>query len=159
MDQLKNIHRHGRLYRLFLRLLPAFTVRPYGLLGFRINSERVKGSDIWRFTANQFLLEPSPFRLTTRIFFQLNTSGRRPYITSFLTEDGSVIYNCCWPSPAQLFSGPSSTELMTTLYSLRFEAPPTRIYIPQEHGDPVIPSGTGFPFRRLLRFAGLRWSR
>jgi hypothetical protein len=22
-------------------------------------------------------------------------------------EDGSVIYNCCWPSPAQSFSGPS----------------------------------------------------
>jgi hypothetical protein len=31
------------------------------------------------------------------------------------------------------------------------------IYIPQEQGCPVIPPGTGFPFRRLLRFAGLRW--
>jgi hypothetical protein len=27
-----------------------------------------------------------------------------------------------------------------------------RIYIPQEHGGPVIPPGTGFPFRRCLRF-------
>jgi hypothetical protein len=25
-------------------------------------------------------------------------------------------------------------------------------------GDPIRPSGTGFPFRRLLRLAGLRWS-
>jgi hypothetical protein len=31
------------------------------------------------------------------------------------------------------------------------------IYISQEQGGPVIPRGTGFPFRRLLRLAGLRW--
>jgi hypothetical protein len=31
------------------------------------------------------------------------------------------------------------------------------IYIPQEQDDPVIPPGTGFPFRCLLRLAGLRW--
>jgi hypothetical protein len=35
--------------------------------------------------------------------------------------------------------------------------PGPRVYIPQEQGGPVIPSGTGFPFRRLLRLAGLRW--
>jgi hypothetical protein len=28
------------------------------------------------------------------------------------------------------------------------------IYIPQEKGDPVIPRGTDFPFRRLLRLEG-----
>jgi hypothetical protein len=32
------------------------------------------------------------------------------------------------------------------------------IYIPQEQGAPVIPPVTGFPFRRLLRLAGLRWT-
>jgi hypothetical protein len=32
--------------------------------------------------------------------------------------------------------------------------PGSRIYIPQEQGDPVIPPGTGFPFCRLLRLAG-----
>jgi hypothetical protein len=31
------------------------------------------------------------------------------------------------------------------------------VYISQEEGGPVIPPGTGFPFRRLLRLAGLRW--
>jgi hypothetical protein len=31
------------------------------------------------------------------------------------------------------------------------------IYIPQEQAGPVIPPGTGFPFGRLLRLAGLRW--
>jgi hypothetical protein len=33
-----------------------------------------------------------------------------------------------------------------------------RVYnFPQEQGGPVIPPGTGFPFCRLLRLAGLRW--
>jgi hypothetical protein len=32
-----------------------------------------------------------------------------------------------------------------------------RICIPQEQGGPVIPSGTGFPFCRLLRLPGLWW--
>jgi hypothetical protein len=36
--------------------------------------------------------------------------------------------------------------------------PGPRIYIPQEQGGPVIIPGTGFPFCRLLRLAGLRWS-
>jgi hypothetical protein len=35
--------------------------------------------------------------------------------------------------------------------------PGFRIYIPQKQGIPVIPPGTGFPFRSLLRLAGLRW--
>jgi hypothetical protein len=35
--------------------------------------------------------------------------------------------------------------------------PGPRINISQEHGVPVIPPGTGLPFRRLLRLAGLRW--
>jgi hypothetical protein len=35
--------------------------------------------------------------------------------------------------------------------------PGPRIYIPQEQGGPVILPGTRFPFRRLLRLAGLRW--
>jgi hypothetical protein len=30
-------------------------------------------------------------------------------------------------------------------------------YVHQEQDDPVIPPCTGFPFRRLLRLAGLRW--
>jgi hypothetical protein len=35
--------------------------------------------------------------------------------------------------------------------------PGPHIYIPQEQGGPFIPPGTGFPFHRLLRLAGLRW--
>jgi hypothetical protein len=40
-------------------------------------------------------------------------------------EDGCVVYNCCWSSPVQSFSGPSPAVLMTTFYCLRFETPPT----------------------------------
>jgi hypothetical protein len=40
-------------------------------------------------------------------------------------EDGSVVYNCCWSSPAQSFWGPSPTGLMTTFYCLRLGTPPT----------------------------------
>jgi hypothetical protein len=35
--------------------------------------------------------------------------------------------------------------------------PCPQIYIPQEQGGPVITPGTGFPFRRLIRLAGLQW--
>jgi hypothetical protein len=35
--------------------------------------------------------------------------------------------------------------------------PGSRIHIPPEQGGPVIPPDTGFPFRRLLQLAGLRW--
>jgi hypothetical protein len=34
---------------------------------------------------------------------------------------GRVFYNCSWPSPAQLFSGPSPVGLVTIFYCLRFE--------------------------------------
>jgi hypothetical protein len=40
----------------------------------------------WRFTANQFILVPSPLRPTARIFPQLNNWGHSPYITSSLTR-------------------------------------------------------------------------
>jgi hypothetical protein len=51
---------------------------------------------------------------------------------------------------------------MTIFYCLRFENPQPggvgpRICIPQEQGGPIIPPVTGFPFRHLLRLAGLRW--
>jgi hypothetical protein len=34
------------------------------------------------------------------------------------------------------------------------EGPGFHIYIPQEQGGPVIPPGTEFPLRRILRLAG-----
>jgi hypothetical protein len=51
-------------------------------------------------------------------------------------EDGSVFCICCWPSPAQSFSGPESLG----------------------NRDHILLSQIwDFPFRRLLRLAGSRW--
>jgi hypothetical protein len=47
--------------------------------------------------------------------------------------------------------------LLSYLRLPQLGGPGPRIYIPQEQGGPVIPLGTGFPFRRLLRLSGLRW--
>jgi hypothetical protein len=43
-----------------------------------------------------------------------------------LREDGSVVYNCCWFSPAQSFSVPSPLGLATIFYCLRFEISPSQ---------------------------------
>jgi hypothetical protein len=61
-------------------------------------------------------------------------------------EDGSVVYEFCWTSPAQSFSGPSPAGHMTIFYCLRFETPQPRgpgphIYVPQEQGGSIIPPG------------------
>jgi hypothetical protein len=58
---------------------------------------------------------------------------------SLCLEDGSVVYHCCWSSPAQSFLDPAG--LMITFYCLRFETPPTwrakSLYL--------YPAGTGCP--------------
>jgi hypothetical protein len=55
-------------------------------------------------------------------------------------EDGSVIYTCCWPLPAQSFSGPSLLGLATIFYCLRFE---TSLFVAsydsQGHGGGIRP--------------------
>jgi hypothetical protein len=48
----------------------------------------------------------------------------------------SVVYNCCWCSPAQSFSGPTPAGLMTTFYCLRFE---------RARSPYLYPPGTGWP--------------
>jgi hypothetical protein len=56
-------------------------------------------------------------------------------------EDGSVVYNCCWSSPAQSFSGTSPAEFMTIFNYLRFETPPTWT----ARSPYLYPPGTGWP--------------
>jgi hypothetical protein len=56
-------------------------------------------------------------------------------------EDGSVVYKCCWSSPAQSFLSPGPAGFMTLVYCLRFETPPTwRVSLPY-----LYPSGIGWP--------------
>jgi hypothetical protein len=77
-------------------------------------------------------------------------------------EDGSALCNCSWSSPAQSFSGPSPTGLVTIFYCLRLETPLTwearspYLYPPKTRWPSYTP-GTAFPFRQTLRPAGLRW--
>jgi hypothetical protein len=59
-----------------------------------------------------------------KIFITVNfgfVDVRRP----LWREDGSIVYNCCWSSSAQSFSGPSPAGLMTIFYYLRLKSPPT----------------------------------
>jgi hypothetical protein len=102
----------------------------------------------------------APWRLTTsNFFFQLNTCDHSPYVTWW--EDGSVFYNSCWALPAQSFSGPSPTWLITTFYGLIRDSPNLQGQVPvltsPRKRVAVIPPGTGFPFSCLLWLTGLRW--
>lgn len=78
-------------------------------------------------------------------------------------EEGSIPYNFCCSSSTQLLSDLRLARPMNIFYSLRFEthrtwwARSSLFYIPKEQGSPVTPSGTGFPFRPLLRIAGVCW--
>jgi hypothetical protein len=56
-------------------------------------------------------------------------------------EDGSVVYNCCWVSPVQSFSGPSPAGLVTIFYCLRFETLPTW----KARSPYLYPPGTRWP--------------
>jgi hypothetical protein len=80
----------------------------------------------------------------------LVSMGRPPWL-----EDESAI---C--SVITQWSESLRTHNHTLLSHLRLPqpgGPGSHIYIPQEQGSPVIPVGTGFPLRRLLRLAGLWW--
>jgi hypothetical protein len=55
-------------------------------------------------------------------------------------EDGSVLYNCCWSSPAQSFSGPNPVGVATIFYCLRYEIPLyVASYDSQGYGESIRP--------------------
>jgi hypothetical protein len=63
-----------------------------------------------------------PFCLGINTRFLLSESyGFDDVGRSFWREDGPVVYNCCWRSPEQSFSGPSPVGLAIIFYCLRFE--------------------------------------
>jgi hypothetical protein len=55
-------------------------------------------------------------------------------------EEGCVVYNYSWASPAQSFSGPSPAVLMAIFHCLRFETPP----IWRTSSQYLYPPGTGW---------------
>jgi hypothetical protein len=98
-------------------------------------------------------LGDKPLETHDQHFLQLNTCFNNPYVASTLMKG--------WVCHLQLLLVLASTVI------LRSEARGTHDYILlsqirdssnlEEQGGPVIPPGTGFPFRRLLRLAVLRW--
>jgi hypothetical protein len=77
-------------------------------------------------------------------------------------EGESVIYNCCWSFTVQSFSGPSHAELNHISLSQGRGSPKlvgqVPVFIsPRNRVSRLYLPGTGFPFRRLLRLAGIRW--
>jgi hypothetical protein len=103
-----------------------------------------------------------PVCLGVRCFLSDNC-GFRAVRCPLWWEDRFVIYCTIASGPYQ--SSHTWVEVPQNsrpYFTVSSETPPTwrdrsRIYIPQEQGGPVIPSGTGFPFCRLLRLAGLWW--
>jgi hypothetical protein len=118
----------------------------------------------WRFTANPFVLATSPLRPTTSNFIcELNNCGCSLYVTSSLTRGIFYRLQLLLVLARAVIIGSESrgTHCHILLPQIRdspnLEGPGLRIYIPQEEGGPVIPPGTWFLFRRLLRLARLWW--
>jgi hypothetical protein len=63
-------------------------------------------------------------RPKTRILLLSDSCGFVDVGHHFWREDGCIVYNCCCPSRAQSFSGPSPAGFMTVFYCLKFETPP-----------------------------------
>jgi hypothetical protein len=82
----------------------------------------------------------APFGAHDQIFITYDSYGlvfvRRP----LWREDGSVFCICCWPFPAQSFSGPSPLGITTIIYCVRFE---TSLFVAsydsQGHGGGIRP--------------------
>jgi hypothetical protein len=99
-----------------------------------------------------------PYRPKTRFLLLSGSCGFVDVGRPLWRQDGSVVYKCCWPSPAQSFSGPNTAGLITiwVFCCLRLEPPQIwrpgpRIYIPQEQGSPVAPPTIWFTFFRPLQ--------
>jgi hypothetical protein len=79
--------------------------------------------------------------LTSRFLLLLDSCVFVDVGRSLWRENGSAIYNCCWSLPAQSFLGLSPAGLVTLLYCLRFETPPTW----RARSPYLYPPGTGCP--------------
>jgi hypothetical protein len=94
-------------------------------------------------------------RPKTRFLLLLDSCGFVDMGHALWWEDRSVVYNCCWSSTTQLFTGLSPTDVTIIFYCLWFETPPTwRAFI-----SPRNRAAQWYPRRRdcLLQLAGLRW--
>jgi hypothetical protein len=95
---------------------------------------------------------------TTRFLLLLEGCGVVNVGRLLSQEDGSVVYNRCWASPAQSFSAPRRAELMTIFYSLIFET-----HLTWRARSPYLyPPGTVWPIyipRHWVHFSSLPTTR
>jgi hypothetical protein len=94
-----------------------------------------------RRSAGKSVLEQSThLGFTTRSWLLSDICGFLDLGRPLWREDESVFYSCCWPSPAQSFSGPSPVGLVAIFYCLRFEASFfVASYDSQGHGGGIRP--------------------
>jgi hypothetical protein len=89
-------------------------------------------------------------------FPQLINCGHILYVTSSKTRGWVSRLQFLLALASALILRSESAGFLIKFYFLRFETSP--IWSPGGPGGPVVPPPpTGFPFRRLLRLAGLRW--
>jgi hypothetical protein len=75
-----------------------------------------------RQSVGQSVLEQSTLLgLTTRYLLLSDSCGFVDLGRPLWREDGSVVYNCSWSTPAQSFSNPSPVGLVAIFYCLIFE--------------------------------------
>jgi hypothetical protein len=74
-----------------------------------------------RSVGQSVLKQSTHLGLTTRFLLLSDSCGFVDVGRSLWQEDGSVVYNCSWPSPAQSFSGLSPVRLVTIFYCIRIE--------------------------------------
>jgi hypothetical protein len=96
----------------------------------------------WGFTANQFVLAPSPLRPTTNIF------STEPLCNIFSDERMGVLFTIAGGSRQRSHCRVRVMTIFTVSDSrlLQPGGPGPCIYIPQERSGPVIRAGTGFHF-------------
>jgi hypothetical protein len=116
-----------------------------------------------QFTTTPAMPFPARCVFNNRSLAPTSNSGDSSASRAHALPSPTLVQNCLSAS-AQLnwivVSSQPPAGLVTTFYCLKFETSPTwrarPLYLyPQEQRGPVIPPGTGFPFRRLLRLAGL----
>jgi hypothetical protein len=100
---------------------------------------------------------------TAFFFFQLNTYGYSPYLTSSLTRRMGLSFTIAAGRRQCKYSRIQIPQDSRHILLSQIRDPPNlenqvRIFISSgAHGAPVIVPGTGCPFRPLLRLAVLRW--
>jgi hypothetical protein len=87
-----------------------------------------------------YLVSSTHLGLTTKFVLLPDSCGFVDVGRCLWRENGSAIYNFCWSSPAQSFTGPSPKVLVTIFYCLRFETPPTW----RNRSPYLYPPGTGW---------------